>query len=453
MASLTDTPSLHGYRQSARQYQSLINKQYRYAKRRGDFGEALKAMRMGDEMGLPIGRPARIEEIDQTGEAAYNFDMKRQRMLGGMQPPGAPAYRNGMGAADVLDEAGVTPDRNREAPMPGTTQGMGGAVPMPTSNGYPPPATMPETGYLQGRGYEGAPTPAGVGEPQPSGLLPPPKIAAPDASVHEGLHSQAARPVTQAGMNRYRGNQLVGANGGTNSGSIGGYDFSQRNPSPLRPVSEGGQGHRAYPSVHNVPRGIGFSRNLQLAKTPEERVQIIQKAKAAGVPMDAESATKIERDSFSQMWQKAASQRAKDKLVQQAYRDGVPMDDAARDAALERIGDTAALDEIDKGSPANRPDTAYADLSPSEKAMWDRTAAREKKRSLSLAPSPRSGTSSLLGNIESLKKAYGTKITDKDLEDMRTKRLNDERAMRMERSARDRESDAASRYPLAPRRI
>jgi hypothetical protein len=74
---MTDPPALTRNTQGARRDFGLMNRAYRLAKRRGDYGEAMKLAQAGDESGIPVGRPAAMEEIEGVGGVRTAEDYAR----------------------------------------------------------------------------------------------------------------------------------------------------------------------------------------------------------------------------------------------------------------------------------------------------------------------------------------------------------------------------------------
>ena len=311
--SLTDDPALVASRLSATRRQQLLNRGYRMNKR-SDPAKALAFLDTAEKQGLPVGRPVSSEEIRGAGDRDYEMAYKEN----GMTPP-----KTGLAGFDFRQA------KDRGAPGVGgydfNQQRMRQRQLQPVSG----------TGYQQGDGAQGPMTPQGFSSEKPllpsavgvqeqamsdgmqwdsvTGMSPAKNI---DPGFSQAAPSQMSSPqssggITMMGGNRYQGNQLVGADGSTNSGSIGGYDFSQTKLSPLRPVSEGGQGHAAYPSIHNVDRRAAFSRAWQNARSQNDRDAIVAKAHGLGVQMNADLARpSLERSGVVQPQNQAAPVRS-----------------------------------------------------------------------------------------------------------------------------------------------
>lgn len=289
--SLTDDPALVASRLSAMRRQQLFNRGYRMNKRNNP-EKALAFMDAAEKQGLPVGRPVSSEEIQGAGNRDYEMAYEEN----GMTPP-----KTGLAAFDFRQA------KDRGAPGVGgydfNQQRPSGLVTTasPDAPRFGYGGTYSKNGSLD-KGFVTRPFVGPISSPQEipdgmqwdsvTGMSPAKNI---DPGFSQAAPSQMASPqgsggITMTGGNRYQGNQLVGADGSTNSGSIGGYDFSQTKLSPLRPVSEGGQGHAAYPSIHNVDRRAAFSRAWQTAKTQEEKDAVVAKAHSIGVPMNRQLA-------------------------------------------------------------------------------------------------------------------------------------------------------------------
>lgn len=172
MASLTDNPALTASRRSVWRDQSLLNRAYRTAKRQGDFGAALKYAKMGDGMGLAIGRPVRSEEMEAVGNERFATDMR----ISGRQAPSG-----GLDGFDFRHSRDGGP-------------GVGGYSFEQRGRQRPSLASyLPGTGMTAGGDSQGPPTPAGMAEPD---LLPPatnagPVAAAPDISDFRRRYMEA----------------------------------------------------------------------------------------------------------------------------------------------------------------------------------------------------------------------------------------------------------------------
>lgn len=65
---------INDYQNAAMRNRRLLNRMYRRAQQKGDYKGAFEAAQTGDDMGLPIGRPAAIEEIRGAGTQDYYDD-------------------------------------------------------------------------------------------------------------------------------------------------------------------------------------------------------------------------------------------------------------------------------------------------------------------------------------------------------------------------------------------
>lgn len=259
-----------------------LNRARRLARRRNDMEGVLRYTQMGKEAGLPVGRPVHDEEMQGVAEARLEQNSRRS----GIAPSGSGLdafdFRHsrdggpGVGGFDFR-QAG---DRPSLQPRPrfgyqGTESPTAKPVPMPIeeSKGHP-------GFYQESRGDIDS------GFMQNS-----------DRNVDPGFTQSAptSRPslapggTTRVGANRFRGNHLVGANGSTNSGSIGdgenSYSFEQTKISPLTT-----EGSAAYPSIHNVDQRAAFSRAWNAAPTQEAKDELVERAKRLGVPMNEDAA-------------------------------------------------------------------------------------------------------------------------------------------------------------------
>lgn len=326
-------PALMASRQTARRDFGLLNRAYRRAKMRGDFGKALEYAKMGDTMGLPVGRPAPMEEIEGVGD----YRLGRDRSIAGSNtsvPSFAPVPRTGylqggqqqgvatpmtltkpQQSAPVLPSmeggqtsGGYAATQPQEIPNNGGTgismdfrpDRDGGGVsqtmeyrydrdgPSQTIQLADDDSPLAGSGYMQGNGAQGPPTPMRFAQRPQASLLPPARIGDMTGSAPSPQTGYNLAPrETRVGANRFRGNQLMDAKGNTNQGMVGEPGvFDQRKPSPIRPVADGGEGSAAYPSVHNVDQRAAFSRAWQTARTDSQRAQLVQRAQSLGIPMN-----------------------------------------------------------------------------------------------------------------------------------------------------------------------
>lgn len=261
---MTDDPMLTRSVQATWRDRSLLQRAYREAKRRNDFGQALKYAQAGDQMGIPVGRPTNVADIEGAGEQRYMANLERSG--GSPQPGGLDGFDfrhsneggPGVGGYDFSQRS-----RRRQ-------DFMGPQMPQPQQ--------QMEGGLLPAPSLGDAQMDSVFGLPQKKNIDPgftdsPPPRPSPGMAQEEGI--------VRVGANRYRGNQLMDASGGTNSGSIGGYDFAQTRTSPLATM-----GSAAYPSVHNVDRRAAFSRAWNSAKTQDEKDALVERAYNLGVPMN-----------------------------------------------------------------------------------------------------------------------------------------------------------------------
>lgn len=304
-------PPQQGYQQQNLQLTNILNRQLRNARRTGDFKGAYEAIQQGRKLGLPIGRRVAIEEVQGTGTQDYNDDMamageiqRRGYNLNPSVPSFAPVPRTGMLQAPGQSDNGIPTPMSLTKP-----QQQAPVLPSPeggqTSGGYA--ATQPQEMPDAGGGYNfaqrkpqsaaegvemmGLPTPSvdpyfeqtGRTNPaqMPSTVSPGNPQAAQSAPMSGGYNLAPDRALRRVGANQYRGNQLADAKGNTNSGSIGGYDFSQTRQSPLAR----GEGFTGRPNP-----SVGFSRAWQLAKTQEEKDALVARAYKLGVPMNQSAA-------------------------------------------------------------------------------------------------------------------------------------------------------------------
>jgi hypothetical protein len=249
MTMLND-PS-QSYVNSARRDQSLQYRAYRQAKKKKDYMGAFNITSKADQQGLPVGRPVRSEEIQDVGTHWYDDARKRKWIADKYEVDGYRRNGAGYGAAT---QQGYTPNSQQN-------QGMVESKPQ----GQDP--QVARTGY-----------PGGVGSD-------------PLDSLYGGTIPQTARggaPALQQQQTPaapYSGSRIIGANGLGNSGSIGGYSFSQEKQSPLQ------EGRSAYPSAQNLgedQQRAAWSRAWQSARTPEEKADVVARAKAKGIKTNDE---------------------------------------------------------------------------------------------------------------------------------------------------------------------
>lgn len=165
MASLTDSPALTANIQGSRRDYGLLNRGYREAKRRGNLGQAFQYAQMGESMGLPIGRPARMEELEGVGRRRYADDLMMQRRLEGQvgAPQGGLNYDDFQHSPVGNPSIGGYNFNQRQKPFGGQT--FGGQMQPTGQSLLPQPRLVPGTGYQQGEAAEGPMTPM-----QPNGM-------------------------------------------------------------------------------------------------------------------------------------------------------------------------------------------------------------------------------------------------------------------------------------------
>src|SRR6478736_8373723 len=125
------------YRQTARRDFGLLNRAYRRAKMKGDFGKALEYSAMGDTMGIPVGRPAASEELEGVGDYRYGRDMAISGAQGPLPTIGG--YDNRHSSQSGIGVGGYNFNQSRNQGL-----NLGGDA-------------VPNTGMLQGGDTQGPP--------------------------------------------------------------------------------------------------------------------------------------------------------------------------------------------------------------------------------------------------------------------------------------------------------
>lgn len=113
IGSLSDTTGVRAARENTRLNQSLLQREYRRAKRSGDYMGALKASALAEDMGLRVGGTIRSEDVAAAGEQQYQSDMQKIGMKDA--PTGLDAYK-------------AMQPQARMAQAPATQQGAAGAT-------------------------------------------------------------------------------------------------------------------------------------------------------------------------------------------------------------------------------------------------------------------------------------------------------------------------------------
>lgn len=91
IGSTSDTTGVRAAREQARLRQSLLNSEYRKAKRSGNYMGALKATMLGEELGVKVGGTVRSEDVAAAGEQQYQSEMQKVRKTDA--PTGLDAYK------------------------------------------------------------------------------------------------------------------------------------------------------------------------------------------------------------------------------------------------------------------------------------------------------------------------------------------------------------------------
>ena len=108
IGSTSDTTGLRAAREQARLRQSLLNREYRQAKRSGNYMGALKATMLGEELGVKVGGTVRSEDVAAAGQAQYDEEMKRVGKIDA--PTGLDAYKAMQPQARMSQQQSATPE-------------------------------------------------------------------------------------------------------------------------------------------------------------------------------------------------------------------------------------------------------------------------------------------------------------------------------------------------------
>lgn len=108
IGSTSDTTGLRAAREQARLRQSLLNREYRQAKRSGNYMGALKATMLGEELGVKVGGTVRSEDVAAAGQAQHDEEMKRVGKIDA--PTGLDAYKAMQPQARMAQQQSATPE-------------------------------------------------------------------------------------------------------------------------------------------------------------------------------------------------------------------------------------------------------------------------------------------------------------------------------------------------------
>lgn len=107
IGSTSDTTGVRAAREQARLRQSLLNREYRQARRSGNYMGALKATMLGEELGVKVGGTVRSEDVAAAGQAQYEQEMKKTGSIDA--PTGLDAYKAMQPQARMSQQQSATP--------------------------------------------------------------------------------------------------------------------------------------------------------------------------------------------------------------------------------------------------------------------------------------------------------------------------------------------------------